>query len=144
MTKQKKYTYTCLNRSDIVVFMMKFLMLVPVVFALSSSASLADEIRIIDGDSFWLEDTEIRLWGIDAPEWNAEGGNASEVFLRGILSGVSSQQLACEQLYRDRYERSVARCILPDGHDLACLLVRAGHAVDWPRYSGGYYRRCDP
>ena len=33
---------------------------------------LADDItgtaRIVDGDTIWISDTKIRLWGIDAPE----------------------------------------------------------------------------
>lgn len=28
--------------------------------------------------------------------------------------------------------------------DPACEMVRQGHATDWPRYSGGHYRGCQP
>lgn len=43
----------------------------------------------------------------------------------------------------DRYGRTVAQCWLPDGRDLACEMVKAGWAVDMPRYSKGAYRRCE-
>lgn len=39
-------------------------------------------------------------------------------------------------------DRVVARCRrTSDGRDIAAEMVRQGHAVDWPRYSGGEYAR---
>jgi endonuclease YncB( thermonuclease family) len=39
---------------------------------------------------------------------------------------------------RDRYRRTVARCTA-GGLDLAAEMVRQGHALDFARYSGGFY-----
>jgi len=55
---------------------------------------------------------------------------------------TAGQELRCEEMDRDRYDRVVARCTLPDGRDIACEMVKMGAAWDWPKYSGGYYAPC--
>ena len=35
----------------------------------STSADLMSTAHVIDGDSIQVAGTEVRLWGIDAPEW---------------------------------------------------------------------------
>jgi endonuclease YncB( thermonuclease family) len=47
--------------------------------------------------------------------------------------------LTCSKKDVDRYRRFVGQCLLPDGRDIACEQVKAGHAVDWPKYSRGHY-----
>jgi endonuclease YncB( thermonuclease family) len=37
-------------------------------------------------------------------------------------------------------DRIVAQCYV-DGHDIAAILVLDGVACDWPKFSGGYYKR---
>lgn len=100
---------------------------------------LAAGVHVHDGDGLDRGPDRIRLWGIDAPELGAPGGIASRDHLRGLVSG---KVIACDMQYRDRHGRPVAICYLPDGTDLACAMVAAGHAADWPRYSMGKYARC--
>lgn len=121
-------------------------LIVAITLALAVSApAAAESISIPPGFPTWDGDTilggknRIRIWGIDAPELSDRGGEASRDFLRALVAG---KPLTCEVLDRDRYGRRVARCILPDGRDLACEMVRAGHAMDWPRYSRGAYGGC--
>ena len=95
---------------------------------------------VVDGDTLKHEGRKYRLWGIDAPESDKPGGRAARDALRAILAG---RTLACEVMDTDRYGREVIRCALPDGTDPACTLVAQGHARDWPRYSGGFYRACE-
>jgi micrococcal nuclease len=33
---------------------------------------------------------------------------------------------------------------LPDGRDLSAEMVKAGHAIDWRKFSGGKYRQLEP
>lgn len=94
-------------------------------------------VSITDGDTFRIGDTRYRLWGIDAPEARDPGGAAATRHLGAIMRG----RIACEVMDVDRYSRPVVRCEA-GGADLACKMVAAGHARDWPRYSGGYYRSC--
>lgn len=93
----------------------------------------------VDGDTLKQGDTRYRLWGIDAPERADPGAAQSTATLRALILG---QTLTCDVLDVDRYQRPVIRCDLPDGTDLACRLVQAGAADDWPKYSKGAYAGC--
>lgn len=96
---------------------------------------------VTDGDTLKSGGVGVRLWGIDAAEMSAPAGPAARAALGRLTGGAT---LRCEVRDIDRYRRIVARCALPDGRDLACEMVRAGHARDWPRYSGGAYAGCAP
>lgn len=108
---------------------------------LSTAASAAD-VRVIDGDTFDINGTRVRLWGIDAPEMRQtctngyQAGIQASATLTALLSGRS--QLACDQVDTDRYGRVIAICRFGE-LDVAAELVRAGMAMDWPRYSNGAY-----
>lgn len=106
------------------------------------SAAFAGAVsRVIDGDTFALqgESRRIRVWGLDAPEWNRPGGPDATATMRRLVSG---QQLQCQIRDVDRYDRIVAQCFLPDGRDIAAVMIRAGIATEYCRYSRGYYRTC--
>lgn len=92
---------------------------------------LTAALTITDGDTIREGALRVRIWGIDAPEMDTR---------RDLIDG---QPVGCNPVDTDRYGRTVAQCWLPDGRDLACEMVRAGWAVDMPRYSKGAYRRCE-
>lgn len=92
---------------------------------------------VVDGDTIVIEGTHIRIAGIDAPELDHPWGNKSKWTLVQMCKG----QTITARLRPDlSYDRVVAECFLPDGRDLAAELVRAGMALDWPKFSGGKYR----
>jgi micrococcal nuclease len=97
--------------------------------------------KILDGDTFTLsgESHRIRVWGLDAPEWNHRGGSTATATLSGLISG---KRLSCAVVDIDRYGRLVAQCFLPDGRDIAAEMIRSGVATEYCRYSGGYYGTC--
>ncbi len=97
--------------------------------------------KVLDGDTFTLrgESRRIRIWGLDAPEWNHLGGSTATSTLRSLISG---KQLRCAVLDIDRYGRLVAQCFLPNGRDIAAEMIRSGAAAEYCRYSGGYYGTC--
>lgn len=109
------------------------------IFMLSGPAGAQDVrgvvTRVIDGDSIVVGKIEMRLWGIDAPEWNAPGGAAATAFLRRLIAG---KPVSCTVKDVDRYKRAVVQCFV-GGKDVAGALVAAGLARDWPRYSKGFY-----
>lgn len=109
-----------------------------------SAEAVAQHLAVVDGDTLDVEGDRIRLWGIDAPELGTRDGQAAAAHLRSLLDGVGRGELVCQTFYFDRYGRQVARCLLAEGDDIACQMVMAGHAEDWPRYSDGYYARCEP
>lgn len=96
--------------------------------------------HVLDGDSLRLAGGDIRLWGLDAPEWDQAGGASATDHLHGLVA--SGGQITCEAMYLDRHGRTVARCVTEDGRDLACEQIRAGVAREHRRYSHGAYRRC--
>ncbi|WP_240336697.1 thermonuclease family protein [Tropicibacter sp. Alg240-R139] len=91
---------------------------------------------ITDGDTVTIKKTQIRLFGIDAPELNHPFGVKAKWALHKLCKG---QEIRAEIVDVDEYERTVAKCYLPDGRDLSAEMVKQGLAIDWPKYSGKKY-----
>jgi micrococcal nuclease len=94
-------------------------------------------VGIQDGDTLtvWLDNgtaTRIRLWGIDAPEKRQAYSNASKQYLSSIAFGKRVRVLVRDT---DRYGRTVAEIILPDGRNANQGMVRAGYAWWFRKYA---------
>ncbi|GAB4381972.1 MAG: hypothetical protein Kow0045_00770 [Albidovulum sp.] len=96
---------------------------------------------VIDGDTIDIGGTRIRLAGIDAPELDHPFGNRAKWTLVNLCRG---QQVRAVLQVDLSHGRAVATCYLPDGRDLSAEMVRAGMAIDWPRFSGGKYSALEP
>ncbi len=138
------------NRSDCSSLACLLLSALAVVFVLltasaataQGSATIDARVsKILDGDTFTLsgESRRIRVWGLDAPEWDQRGGSGATATLRRLISGTT---LRCNVLDIDRYGRLVGQCFLPDGRDIAAEMIRSGAATEYCRYSRGYYGTC--
>jgi endonuclease YncB( thermonuclease family) len=92
---------------------------------------------IIDGDSLKICKTEVRLFGVDAPEMNHPYGKQAKWALFNMCKG---HQVRAEVVETDAHGRTVAKCYLPDGRDLSAEMVKLGLAIDWPKFSGGKYK----
>lgn len=95
---------------------------------------------IVDGDTITLNKTQIRLFGIDAPEMNHPYGKKAKWALVALCKG---QTVRAEVTEKDVYGRTVAKCYLSDGRDLSAEMVKQGLAIDWPKFSGGIYRNLE-
>lgn len=93
--------------------------------------------RVVDGDTIVIRGQSIRLAGIDAPELNHPYGQQAKWALVALCKGQSVRAEVIDGA--TSYERLVARCVLPDGRDLAAEMVRQGLALDWDKHSGGVY-----
>jgi endonuclease YncB( thermonuclease family) len=88
--------------------------------------------QVVSGDTFMLDGTLYRLWGIDAPEseqYCADGwpaGVLAQTRLQTLMQGAT---VHCEERERDIYGQSIALCTA-SGKDLGKELVREGLA--WP------------
>lgn len=86
-------------------------------------------LRVIDGDSFTAAAAEgfveVRIAGIDAPEFAQPWGRESRAALSQRIGGGRIVILA--PVARDRHGRTVAR-VTVQGEDVARALVRDGHA----------------
>jgi len=97
-------------------------------------------VRVIDGDSFWRGDNEIRLHGIDAPEYrqtckdnSGQDWPCGREAMRALRQLIGGRDVACEIRDTDRYERLVAVCKSGDV-DLNRAMVRDGWAVSFGNY----------
>jgi endonuclease YncB( thermonuclease family) len=93
----------------------------------------------IDGDSLRLNDRELRLAGIDAPELHQKCERNGQAYpcgreaLSALVVKLRQGQLSCRVIDVDRYGRDVAQCTL-DGRDLNADLVREGVALAYGHY----------
>lgn len=99
-----------------------------------------------DGDTFTLyidlglnvklDDQKLRLAHANAPELDTDAGKAALAWVkdrmpRGTLVTIDTKKAEGD---REKYGRWLAEVTLPDGSDLATLMIAAGHAVP---YEGG-------
>ena len=113
-------------------------------FTEESRADVAVSYRVIDGDTIVLNNEKIRLFGIDAPEFNQDCldekgrawacGKAAKAFLEGLTIG---NDLKCNTVTKDKYKRSLGICFR-DSINLNQSIVRAGYALAYFRYSDLY------
>jgi endonuclease YncB( thermonuclease family) len=94
---------------------------------------------VIDGDSLRVAGIEVRLFGIDAPEFRQicmraghplACGRAATRFLERL---TDERELHCRPREHDRYGRTVALCFVGE-IDLGAAMVRAGQAVAYGAY----------
>ncbi|MFC4217165.1 thermonuclease family protein [Pseudophaeobacter arcticus] len=91
---------------------------------------------VTDGDTITIQKTQVRLYGIDAPELHHPYGKKAKWAMVHLCKG---HRIRAEITDEDEYGRTVAKCFLPDGRDLSEELVKQGLAIDWPKFSGGNY-----
>lgn len=91
---------------------------------------------VIDGDTITVQKTQVRLFGIDAPELHHPFGKKAKWAMIRLCKG---HRIRAEITEEDEYGRTVAKCSLPDGRDLSAEMVKQGLAIDWPKFSGGKY-----
>jgi endonuclease YncB( thermonuclease family) len=92
---------------------------------------------VTDGDTITISKTQIRLFGIDAPELEHPYGIRAK---RALQQLCKDQIIQAEVAVTDRHGRTVAHCLLPDGRDLSAEMVKMGLAIDWPKFSGGRFK----
>lgn len=103
--------------------------------------TLTGKCYVIDGDTIQIGKVRIRLAGIDAPELEHPWGKKAKWELVKLCKGHT---ITAELEPDISYDRTVATCLLPDGRDLSAEMVKAGLALDWPKFSGGKYAHLEP
>ncbi|WP_300589040.1 thermonuclease family protein [Marivita sp.] len=112
--------------------------------AMPASAGPNGIIRVVDGDTFKIGGTTVRLHAIDAPETDQMCGDANSPAwacgdwvrseTRALYEGRSAR---CTALDTDQYGRTVAKCSV-DGQDVGERLVREGLAFAYRQYGMDY------
>ena len=120
------------------------LALVAVLIPAVALADISGPARVIDGDTIEVQDQRIRLHGIDAPERSQTCLLQGQRYPCGIDATdslrelVSGKQVSCDAIYRDRYGRTFAVCVIPGGIDLGRAMVRQGWALVDRQYTLNY------
>lgn len=111
------------------------LLLVVIGLGSTQALDLAKVVGVSDGDTITvlqdLQQTVIRLHGIDCPEGGADFSNRAKQFTSALVFGKEVRVVPVEI---DRYGRTVARVYI-DGKDVSLELVRAGWAWHFVRYA---------
>ncbi len=102
----------------------------------ATPAFRAKVIGVADGDTITVlhdrRSQKVRLQGIDSPEKGQPFGERAKQFTSRLAFG---QEVTVHVTDRDRYGRTVAGIVLPDGRSLNHEIVRAGYAWWARRYS---------
>ncbi len=95
---------------------------------------------VTDGDTIKINGTQVRLFGVDAPELNHPYGKKAKWALHKLCKGQTIRAVVTDV---DTHGRTVAHCYLPDGRDLSAEMVKLGLAIDWEKFSGGVYKKLE-
>ena len=122
---------------------MKIIPAIALIASLGASAAVAAEQTVLtgtvthvrDGDTIEVGEVPIRLNGVSAPELDEPLGAESKKFMLDLVRG---QPVRCELNGQKTYDRFVGTCYLRD-KDIGVSVIKAGLALDCPRYSGGRY-----
>ena len=102
--------------------------------------SLAENIRVIDGDTIEINKEKIRFANIDTPEIKQICfldsieifcGNLATIVLKAKIGQEIPQ---CKREGEDHYKRILAECFV-NGESLSKFLVRSGYAFAFRKYS---------
>jgi len=111
---------------------------------LSAGQAASQAIRVIDGDTFQLADTRIRILDIDAPELGqicktstGKSYKCGESSAKALGELLDLGRVRCAGRKTDSYGRLLATCTV-GGQDIGALMVAAGEAVAFVKYGRTY------
>lgn len=97
--------------------------------------------NVVDGDTFWMHNASerIRIWGLDADNADTAQGVRATQALERLIAGRALTWLVRDI---DRFGRIVGQCVLPDGRDIAAVMIASGAATEFCRFSRNHYGSC--
>jgi len=96
-----------------------------------------------DGDSLMVGRREVRLFGIDAPEFDQTCSRNGERWACGVEAAdhlsrlVTGRDIRCRIIETDQYGRAVSRCTVGIT-DINAAMVESGYATAFRDYSTDY------
>jgi endonuclease YncB( thermonuclease family) len=99
--------------------------------------------RAKDGDSLMVGDTEVRLFGIDAPEFdqsctrNGQSWSCGSAAADQLMRLVTGKDVRCTSMGLDQHGRTLGRCMIGTT-DINRTMVSTGYAVAYRHYSADY------
>ena len=119
---------------------MNKLVTIIVVLMLTGTVALADNFKVVDGDTIVLNGEKIRISGIDTPELKQtclqdDQEVACGMFAKMLLiKKIGNHSPECISEGKDAYKRILAECFV-NGESLSKFLVRSGYAFAYRKYS---------
>lgn len=107
---------------NIFVFPVFFIVLLAAIACavhLVNNKTIQGYIQPIDGDSFYIAGHEVRLRGIDAPEYGQKGYNDAILALHAMTFG---EEVLCQRVEKDIYDRDIVDCFV-NGDNIATKLA---------------------
>ena len=93
------------------------------------------QVKVRDGDTLTMMGKDVRLYGIDAPEYkqicqNTAGKNwpCGDAARQKLAAIIGSSEVVCLPKATDKFNRTVATCSTPIVPDVALALVETGLA----------------
>lgn len=127
--------------------MSKTALLACVCLAVAGPAAAASLITGIaharDGDSLEVGGKQVRLFGVDAPEYGQTCKRDGQNWACGAEAAkqlarlVTGQKIYCSEVSIDEYRRAVSRCSTAAG-DVNAAMVETGYATAYRHYSSDY------
>jgi endonuclease YncB( thermonuclease family) len=120
-----------------VIFLTSIFLLV---FLLTINDVKSQNLKVVDGDTIYLNGKKIRFIGIDTPELNQtcikEGiKNFCGITAKLILiNRIGKNTVKCITEGKDQYKRTLAECFI-NNESLSSYLVRSGYAFAYRKYS---------
>ena len=117
-----------------------FIKLLLTFFLTTFTVVQAFELKIVDGDTIYLNGEKIRFTGIDTPELKQTCIKNNIINLCGItakfilIEKIGNNLPVCVSEGKDQYKRTLAECFI-NGESLSSFLVRSGYAFAYRRYS---------
>jgi endonuclease YncB( thermonuclease family) len=108
-----------------------------------TAASVSGIGRAKDGDSMMVGQTEVRLFGVDAPEFDQSCARSGQTWACGAEAAdrlsrlVTGKEVRCSAVSTDQYGRTLGRCTVGTT-DINRTVVATGYAVAYRRYSSDY------
>ena len=110
------------------------------VFFLFSNQVKSQELRVVDGDTIYLDGEKIRFTGIDTPELKQTCINEVVIESCGVTAKeilvykIGDNKVTCISEGKDQYKRTLAECFV-NNESLSKYLVRRGYAFAYRKYS---------
>ena len=119
---------------------MKKLLPIVALGLLVCNISLANNIKVVDGDTIVLNGEKIRFAGIDTPELKQTCIQDDQKINCGmhakllLVKKIGNNTPECISEGKDVYKRTLAECFI-NGESLSSFLVRSGYAFAYRKYS---------
>ena len=125
-----------LNKRKAIFLISVFLL----IFLLTINDIKSQELKVVDGDTIYLNGEKIRFTGIDTPELKQTCLKEGIKDLCGIMAKqilidkIGNNSVECISEGKDQYKRILAECFVNDA-SLSSYLVKSGYAFAYRRYS---------